>query len=162
MKSKRLAIAAVSLCLCAAAAQADQLAPVAVGTSFTDVVIGTITVTTLSKLSGNLFALDAVTGSVFGTPVSFSLQPVSFSSASVGSLLGDADASAAGFSFSNVGAGSYVVKASGFLSGTAQIQGTGFVGANFSVTAVPEPESYALMLAGLGLVGVLSRRRKPV
>lgn len=28
------------------------------------------------------------------------------------------------------------------------------------VTAVPEPEGYALMLAGLGLVGGVVRRRK--
>jgi hypothetical protein len=31
---------------------------------------------------------------------------------------------------------------------------------NVSVTAVPEPETYALMLAGLGLIGVVARRRK--
>ncbi len=30
----------------------------------------------------------------------------------------------------------------------------------FEVSAVPEPESYAMLLAGLGLVGCLSRRRK--
>lgn len=30
----------------------------------------------------------------------------------------------------------------------------------FNVSAVPEPETYALMLAGLGLLGVVSRRRK--
>lgn len=30
----------------------------------------------------------------------------------------------------------------------------------FSVTAVPEPETYALMLAGLGIMGFVARRRK--
>lgn len=32
---------------------------------------------------------------------------------------------------------------------------------NFSVTAVPEPETYALFLAGLGLMGAIARRKKP-
>ena len=36
-----------------------------------------------------------------------------------------------------------------------------FETANFSVTApVPEPETYALMLAGLGAIGFISRRRR--
>ena len=29
-----------------------------------------------------------------------------------------------------------------------------------SVTAVPEPETYALMLAGLGIIGFVARRRR--
>ncbi len=33
---------------------------------------------------------------------------------------------------------------------------------NFSVSAVPEPESYALLLAGLGLIGVIQRRKRAV
>ncbi len=35
-----------------------------------------------------------------------------------------------------------------------------FEAANFSVTPVPEPETYALMLAGLGVLGFVARRRK--
>ena len=31
---------------------------------------------------------------------------------------------------------------------------------NVSVTAVPEPESFAMLLAGLGLMGMIARRRK--
>ena len=31
---------------------------------------------------------------------------------------------------------------------------------NVSITPVPEPETYAMMLAGLGLLGVVARRRK--
>ena len=36
---------------------------------------------------------------------------------------------------------------------------TGVVGTGGSVTAVPEPQTYALMLAGLGVVGFMGRRR---
>lgn len=40
--------------------------------------------------------------------------------------------------------------------------GDGFSGTNyvFRVAAVPEPETYAMMLAGLGLMGGIARRRK--
>jgi hypothetical protein len=31
---------------------------------------------------------------------------------------------------------------------------------NETVTVVPEPETYAMMLAGLGLMGAITRRRK--
>lgn len=31
---------------------------------------------------------------------------------------------------------------------------------NFTVAAIPEPETYAMMLAGLGLMGFMARRRK--
>ena len=46
----------------------------------------------------------------------------------------------------------YLAFAQGGLQGSATL--------TFSAAAVPEPESYALMLGGLGIVGFLARRRK--
>ena len=37
---------------------------------------------------------------------------------------------------------------------------TGDVWATFAATPVPEPETYAMILAGLGLMGFMARRRK--
>jgi hypothetical protein len=69
------------------------------------------------------------------------------------------------FSFSD---GTITLKAtggtSGFASITAQPQNVFNVSFNAVAVAVPvaipEPETYALMLAGLGLVGFMARRRK--
>ena len=38
--------------------------------------------------------------------------------------------------------------------------GSESVGFNFEITPVPEPETYALFMAGLGLMGFIARRRK--
>lgn len=41
-----------------------------------------------------------------------------------------------------------------------QVKNTYGLTANISVAAVPEPETYAMFLAGLGIVGAIARRRK--
>lgn len=52
----------------------------------------------------------------------------------------------------------------GITRGQADIRsiafkGVGIVADNLTVSAVPEPQGYALMLAGLGVLGLLARRR---
>jgi hypothetical protein len=53
-------------------------------------------------------------------------------------------------------AGNYILTVAGATNGT---QGGIYNGA-LTVSAVPEPETYAMMLAGLGALGFLARRRK--
>ncbi|MEI7464912.1 MAG: FxDxF family PEP-CTERM protein [Burkholderiales bacterium] len=129
------------------------------GSSFSDVTIGTISVGSISDVTGSLFAATNVT---FPAPFNFTLtlDQVTFTSGTVGALTGDLDATASGFHFMNVASGNYIVKASGTLNGLGQYPGFALVGANYSVTPVPEPETYALMLAGLGIIGFVASRRK--
>ncbi len=55
--------------------------------------------------------------------------------------------------------GFYDLRVSGTLTGTSGVYG---VSVNFNSTTapIPEPETYAMMLAGLGLMGFVARRRK--
>ncbi|HZX27551.1 MAG TPA: FxDxF family PEP-CTERM protein [Telluria sp.] len=52
-------------------------------------------------------------------------------------------------------AGDYAIKVSGNANGTHG----GSYGFDMQLAAVPEPETYAMLLAGLGLVGFAARRR---
>lgn len=45
------------------------------------------------------------------------------------------------------------------LTGATNLQEVGYHGV-LTVTAVPEPGTYAMLLAGLGLMGGIARRRK--
>lgn len=60
--------------------------------------------------------------------------------------------------FSSLGAGSYYFTIAGVTTG--RLGGHYIVDA--AVTPVPEPETYALLLGGLGVVGFIARRRKAV
>jgi hypothetical protein len=60
-------------------------------------------------------------------------------------------------STNNLMAGNYYIKVSGnMVSNTA----ASFGGAVMMAAPVPEPETYGMMLGGLGLLGFLARRRK--
>jgi PEP-CTERM motif len=60
------------------------------------------------------------------------------------------------YSFTGLAAGSYIAR----FSSTATTAPFEFQINTIQTSAVPEPESIALVLAGLGVVGMLSRRRK--
>jgi hypothetical protein len=156
---KSAAVAAVLTATSLNASALTILASPITGSSFSNVTIGTISVSSLSDLTGSLFAATNVT---FPAPYSFTLtlDQVTFTSSTVGALVGDLDATAAGFHFANVAAGNYIVKASGTLDGLGEYPGIALIGANYTVTPVPEPETYAMMLAGLGIVGFVALRRK--
>ncbi len=59
-------------------------------------------------------------------------------------------------SVASLAAGSYYVRVSGSLVSNR----SGSYGANVNLIAIPEPETYGMMIAGLGILGLLSRRRK--
>jgi hypothetical protein len=65
------------------------------------------------------------------------------------------------YSFSNVGTGTYGLLVSGAFAEPNSV--ANFVGVTSNVVApppVPEPETYAMLLAGLGALGFMGRRRK--
>ena len=57
--------------------------------------------------------------------------------------------------------GFYTLKITGFATGTGSVTGSYQGGLTLDpAAAVPEPETYAMFLAGLGIMGALARRRK--
>jgi hypothetical protein len=55
-----------------------------------------------------------------------------------------------------LGGGAYALRIDGQVVGN----GGGAFGGDLAIAAVPEPETYGMLLAGLGVMGFLARRRK--
>ncbi|MBZ8140332.1 hypothetical protein CLD22_10525 [Rubrivivax gelatinosus] len=106
---------------------------------------------TLSELSN--LRID-VTDLKFPSSWSFSNLGIALLDESFATL-GSATA-ANGLSFSGLAAGTYALALTGFTNGT---YGGAYAGV-LAAAPVPEPETYALMLAGLGIVGFIASRRR--
>jgi hypothetical protein len=122
------------------------------GSTFTDRF--SFTTTSMGDLSAGLVSLSGndkngldITG--------FSLFDAS------GSILGGTQLSSGvsdqwSFNYNDLAAGTYYVQVSGSVLSNA----SGKYYADIALAPVPEPETYGMMLAGLGVVGFMARRRK--
>lgn len=146
---------AVLIALSSLTANAAGTSPVQVtGPTFADIELGSFNLTGTSDVVGALGFAPYV---LIAPGFQIALPSVSFNAISAyntahavttaGLLAGDA------FVFSGLPSGLYKFMASGSL------MGSNFIGAQYTVTPVPEPETFAMLLAGLGIVSVLGRRR---
>ena len=121
--------------------------------SFTDYILLSVTpyrdlTASLSSTSDNAFTFETFglyTGDING--VNTLVQ-----TGTVGNLF--ANLSFGGLEQNGLG-GNYFLKVTGTLGGIGSYNGNVTL-----ATAVPEPETYGMMLAGLGLMGFVARRRK--
>jgi hypothetical protein len=115
-------------------------------------------------LTGPLFATGTDdSGAAAGTQIGadFGMLSLGNLSAPHGTLVGQIDSGdffAIGTSFNGVASATGTLKL--FYWDSNFGDNTEFITASVTVGAIPEPETYALMLAGLGLVGWMARRRR--
>lgn len=116
-----------------------------------------------TSLPGGASFLDSFTFSIGGKSdvtgsVSEFFGSVSFAGISIDGLvptLITTTPTGVGFSFSGLAAGSHTL----YVAGSIPKGGSAYIGSVYATPAVPEPESLALVLAGLGMAGSLARRR---
>ena len=126
------------------------------GTSFSDWVLGTIASGSKSNFSGELVSIkngNLQLGSM-NLPVTFSTVSLSGSSLTSGS--GSWSSIGSMFSFSKLDAGNYTLKTSGPMG----LDLGGQIAPNKMATPSPDSETYAMFLAGLGIIGAVVRRRQ--
>ncbi len=153
----KTAIAAATLALFGAAASAATTPVTMVTGSFSDVALGNITFIGNSTVSGLAGFVSKFTGTFGNQTFTFDAPAITFSNVSLYSSTGTLSGVSLNesFNFANLTSGTYTLKVSGSVAGG----GTGGAIAQYSVTAVPEPETYAMLLAGLGVMGAIARRR---
>lgn len=75
----------------------------------------------------------------------------------IGNYAFDDASGSVSYEFGALAAGNYYYAVTGMGTGSLG----GFYTISSSVTAVPEPETYAMMMAGLGVMGLLLKRSRP-
>lgn len=148
-------LGSVLLAISALGANATSTSPVQVtGPTFSDIELSSFNLAGTSDVIGSLGFAPYV---LIAPGFQIALPSVSFNAISAyntaqavttaGLLAGDA------FVFSGLPSGLYKFMASGSL------MGSNFIGAQYTVTPVPESDIFAMLLAGFGIVSILGRRR---
>ncbi len=153
-KTRAFALAvAASLLSVPAWAVTQESAPLLVQGNFQDRVLDTFVLGGLSDIEGSItWATGNVEMSFGAFTFSAALVDGSGTSFSLGSYA-DQDSAPLAYRFDDVAAGTYQLLVSGSSSGFSAMRSVS------DISAVPEPESYAMLLAGLGVLGFVGRRR---
>lgn len=148
----RQIVAAAALALSAVAAHA---APFTIGQGSADSLTGLFSVNYDLTAPGS-FSLNALAEEADDTITSFQVFD---GSTEIFADVTNSNSTAYALSFYSLSAGTYTFKVQAAPSAYVVI--TGSVGPEYTVpsTPVPEPESYALAIAGLGVLGMMARRR---
>nr|WP_206022005.1 FxDxF family PEP-CTERM protein [Rhodoferax bucti] len=152
----KTAIAAVAVAAASLGAQASVITGNGVTSvvgSFTNQEVTNVIVTGLSNVTGSFDYLVSATGASGASYVGSAVTGLTTSLYLGNALKGTS--TGLNYSFSNLLSGTYTLKA----SGTVANGGFNVLITSYTVTPVPEPETYAMLLAGLGVMGAIARRR---